>query len=225
MIINRRRVMGGKTSPYDVYGYIRKGKVFHLDGIDIGNVIGHWIEKMQGCDFTLSDGITQSEYGLLFENDATATMSGNPTWPSYDSVTVEICIKGSVSGTISERNILATNATTRGPWIRFNSSYSGSQGQKHYMFVGKHMLKRIQVPDIDGTTSISTSHGVQNGVEYELSSLTNGYGASSNCSVIGIPNYTVCYCSIRVYNRILTLEEVLTNQRIDNERFNLGLTI
>jgi hypothetical protein len=31
--------------------------------------------------------------------------------------------------------------------------------------------------------------------------------------------------SIRIHNRILSEEEILYNQRIDNKRFNLGLDI
>ena len=76
--------------------------------------------------------------------------------------------------------------------------------------------------------SLNEDMGVENGQLLErgtigsqmtISGFQVGYCQNKNLNFNGIIH------SIRIYNRSLTLEERLYNQKVDNIRFNLGLTL
>lgn len=229
-LLNRRRYMGGAKEQ----GYIQDGLVFWLDGIDDGGVEGHWIDLKQNADFTLNETISKGTYGYIFTtSDASkrAILNSSLNIPSYSTATVQICFKSNVNtGTRNtvECTIFNTMTTGYGPFLRY---YYNKAEDWIKITTAKTGSKAIIVPMnqdktmIDSTMSIAAGIGYLNGQEVTIVSLGGGYGAGSNIYLGGLTNQTICYCAIRMYNRILTATEIVHNQKIDNIRFNLGLTI
>lgn len=84
-----------------------------------------------------------------------------------------------------------------------------------------------------GVTSLSLNNCISNGIKITNYESFGSFAPNSgNRFTIGYRQYSSVemrllgeiYC-IRMYNRTLTDNEILHNQRIDNRRFNLGLNI
>ena len=57
-----------EDSPYDKYGYIKKGKVFHLDGINKGDDTAAWTDLVMGLSFPYVNGVVAEENHVRFDN-------------------------------------------------------------------------------------------------------------------------------------------------------------
>lgn len=203
--------------------YVEDGLIFHLDGINKGSVEGKWTDLANGIEFTpynspiledncydLSSGHFEGDAGTLF----------NSTENIY---TVEVCFESSK-----------------------NSFYifgGGNRGSSHPFFFssnkticwGQDLKTYIYPDDFNGayTMSFNEDRAIGNGTLLESSG--SDYWDARDNTIIMIafaanggakdnPFEGKLY-SIRVYNRRLTEEEQRHNQAIDNERFNLGLTL
>ena len=230
-LLNRRRYMGGGVQPYTKEGYIQKGLIFHLDGLNDGGVGGHWIDIVQGADFSLTNVVKDGD-GFLFADSNSTAIDDNPTIPTTtpSPCTTEFVMKRvsdlGARTNINESTIFGTKTTSYGPWLRINAAYSSGTGQHFRFFTGKNSYRLIDISSwpINMTCSISENGGFVNFVENELSMNTSGYGNPSNCSIKGI-SISLRHCAIRIYDRPLSKDEVLHNQQVDNQRFNLGLNI
>lgn len=224
-MINRRRVMGGKSNPYDEYGYIKKGKVFHLDGIDKGNTANTWTDLIAGYTFPYNQYSTVELDGVSFsggtknagwiQSEQTVVRGAFPT----TTCTIE-CVFTSISGNClfnsgRDQNITFALSTHKYHFFPLNTS------QKCYSCVnsaGTH------------TVSLNNNLGVEDGQEL-VSTNATAWQQTAGYMAIGARNYgstnpfTGKVFSIRIYNRLLTKEEMLHNQEVDNIRFNLGLNI
>lgn len=94
--------------------------------------------------------------------------------------------------------------------------------------------KRFNFSDIssDFTASVNTNLALFNGVKHTAKSAdttTGNYSQRINIGgrTSGSKSYNMAgnIHAVRIYNRLLTEDEMLRNQQIDNERFNLGLMI
>jgi len=234
-LLSRRRYMGSNKG-IDENSYIQDGLVFQLDGIADGGVSGHWIDLKQNGDFVLAETISKNDYGFVFPtSDASgrAILSGSLTIPSHSTATVQICFRDNVNtGTrnTAECAIFNTMVNSSGPflryyynkgedWIKISTSKNSAYSRAVYPSMNQDKTM------IDSTISIAPGIGYLNGQEVTLASLSGGYGSGSNIYIGGLTNQRICYCAIRMYNRILTASEIVHNQKIDNIRFNLGLTI
>ena len=80
------------------------------------------------------------------------------------------------------------------------------------------------------TTSLNVNYGIENFIDLSTSSLTGAGVMTTTDSVLCSRNtgstlyFKGDLYAIRIYNRLLTKEEMLAHQRMDNERFNLGLS-
>ena len=210
---------------------LKKGLIFHLDGLNDGGVGGHWIDIVQGADFSLTN-VVKDDDGFLFADVNSTAVDSNPVIPvdAPSPCTTEFVMKR-VSDlgertNINECPIFATKTSAYGPWIRIIGQYSTSSGQHFKFFTGKNTYRQIDISSwpINMTCSISETGGFVNFVEKELSKNRSGYVNPSNSIIYGI-SIPLRHCAIRIYNRPLSKDEILHNQKVDNQRFNLGLSI
>lgn len=212
----RRMMMGARKS-----GYVTDGLVFRLDGIDKGTTdTSKWVDLVGGVVFT-NDGAVRGDTYWQFDNNNTSYALKNTDNLSYPSetCTIEAVFDSTkTSGLIfvpKESNMIALGCLNT--LIIRNTQPPARTGWLVSVFTGKHAI------------SVNSSVGMQDFAT--LQSGSANYWSSGNYNGIGARSVNNAYSfngkiyAIRIYNRLLTANEMLQNQRYDNERFNLGLTI
>lgn len=216
----RRKMMGASVGEE----YITDGLVFHLDGINKGTTDPtKWVDLVGGVIFTNDGAINEATYWQFDNTMSTFYGLRNDDELSFpfSTHTIEVCIdKAKASGVVfvsktrdniafgmDGNNIVWTMSTRRNIWFAANTS------------LGVH------------TFSISSEIALQD-ARYNLTknsntdawnlSAFNGIGYRSNNANF---QFNGKIFAIRIYNRLLTEDEMRHNQRVDNERFDLGLDI
>lgn len=199
--------------------YITDGIVLWMDGIKKGNVTGAWVDQIAGHVF---QGVNNPEFGSDYiATDATGnSYLTNTSLPPYSSenATIEIALSDHDNSTQ-----LVFMPQTGSGGVAFGLYKSGT-------IIWSSDTRRPMVTASDvKTASVNIRNVVVNGIAAAKAGGNVWVGGSSGTSFIGRRAtgnpYTGKIHAIRIYNRILTQEEMLFNQRIDNKRFNLGLTI
>lgn len=193
--------------------YVQKGLVFQLDGIDKGNVEGAWVDRKAGRQFTLNNCIVNSDNIQFNGTDSSAVY--NQLLDFGTTTTVEVVFtREKVFGTI-----ISSGDKVQLIALQENDGYK-------YRYFSGNQVTGIVFPDPTAihTLSIPTSgRPVLDQIAqpktfkdfYTVSDTTHTY-------VGGNPSYSKGKIySIRIYNRNLTSAEMMKNQMIDIERFNI----
>lgn len=216
------------SNPYDEYGYIKDGKIFHLDGIDKGDTADAWTEIVNGYIFSKFGSVSELTNGWTFPGNTSSYLEhlGNVMPDNYDA-TVEICFIPQ----IQSASILASSADS-GNVGRIQLYKSGNA----YTFVNrKNTITYTTTSGKKYTFSMNLNGGLFNGTQVNINSSTDYWSSVDSGTRIRIgcrfnannntnPFKGTIY-AIRAYNRRISFEEMLHNQQVDNERFNLGLDI
>ena len=234
-LLNRRRYMGGGgTQSYiPASNYIQDGLIFQLDGIEYGDIVGHWIDLKQSGDFTMDSRAMKNDYGFLFPAVAQGNYiycemdGGIANLPSYTDFTIEYVYQDRLNGSASGAEVVLfnTKSIAAGPFIRSIST-------SNIIFAGKYIWpyqnaqnKPKSTPAItaaSATVTITANNlGVVNKEEVTLTNNGAGYGAGSAVYIGSQNNCEYTLCAIRIYNRNLTKEEISFNQDLDKIRFKL----
>ena len=215
-LLGRQMVSKGAEIPY-----ISDGLVFWLDGIEKGNIHGSWKDLMGGGHvFTNHGGVFHDDRVTL---DGASYLDSNTGNINADGGgTVEVCFRktGGSSFVLLTQNI---NNTLGFMWVSNMMLCTTTLGPVY-------TNQALTVGD-KYTISINTARLVRNGNAFSPAVQSGGYvdGSVSNI-VVGAKSesqhlFIGDIYSIRVYNRQLSQAEMLENQQIDNERFNLALSI
>lgn len=203
-------------------GYIMDGLVLWLDAIDKGNITGAWVDRAAGHIFAASGNVAFGTNYIQLDGSSWLSSSETFNLPSPENGTIEVAL----SDFLANNNMLIYMPPDNTGKIAFGLLsgkgviWSASAG---YMapvaltsgFKTASVTKDLFVADGDaGTFDISD---------------TRYWSGISNTSYIGGrasgSYFTGKVHAIRIYNRHLTPAEMLQNQRLDNKRYNLGLTI
>lgn len=218
-----------RDTDYSIFGdgagaYIQDGLVFQLDGIHKGPTANAWTDLVGGKVFTntgctpLVKGWqitnTTSTYNSLRNNDTLAFGSG-----SYATHTIEIVYNTSLTrGQIlflpkTANSIIFCIASNKYFYLRSSTSQKLYATPNQSSPSGLHTVSlNINGGLIDGTTSLSQ---VSNTDYFGVGSW-NGIGARSTNATYSFDG--IIY-AIRVYNRLLSAEEMQHNQKKDIRRF------
>ena len=192
--------------------YVQDGLVFQLDGIDKGNVEGAWVDRKAGRQFTLNNCIVNSDNIEFNGTDSKAVY--NQLLDFGATTTVEVVFtREQVFGTI----------ISSGDKIQLMALYKTS-GYKHRFFSGNQATGMVfPDPTTIHTLSIPTSgRPILDQIAQPKTSKDFYTVSDTNTYVGGGPSYSKGKIySIRIYNRNLTQTEMLKNQMIDIERFNI----
>lgn len=219
----RRRLM--IVNPYDDLGYVKAGKIFHLDGINKGGNASAWVDLVGGVTFPLVTGVT-------FDTDHVAFASGHGEFKA--SVTLDIpkdtgTIEVVITYPESRMGILYTGKANTMSFIMINTD-------RFLMATGQGARLSVYIPSsakVSGKASqysVFDRSGKCNGVEMDTGSQTY-WSINKKYAVIGAGSSGTSYpyigniYAIRAYNRHLTDDERLHNLQVDNERFGLGLNL
>lgn len=217
-------VSSGGSSPYDKYGYIKDGKIFHLDGIDVGDTVNEWTDLVNGYVYS-KDGATRLTNGWSL-NTTTMKCPQYDFLPANANQTIEVVLKPTSSSGSQPIWMQQGNNTFTNNSILF--FYNNGQ----ITFLQRNKTYAIKFTEnAYHCISLNLDRGLVNGVAKSPQTKTDYWNNSTNYSCIGTRNgvtsshYNGSIYSIRVYNRKLSAAEMLHNQQVDNERFNLGLEI
>lgn len=221
----RRRLMI-KSANHDEPGgrisdYVQDGLVFHLDGKKKLNSDGNWHSLVGNFVFT-NNGATFNDDHVWFDGvDDYLVRTTTSNIQSSSSGTIEVVYDSTKQ---SFGTIIRTSANGQVAYASYSS------GTKIIWTTGNPMRAVYTNPPIKGTVSLCIAQGIANGSVMGTSG-TNYYARISGGVFIGrngasgTSPFSGKIYSIRMYNRNLTVEEVLQNQSVDNIRFNLGLTL
>ena len=214
-LLNRRRYMGGGGAPVPT-DYIQDGLVFRLDGIDKGSTDGTWVDLIGGNVFT-NNGATAFDTYFYFSNNG--HMDGTRMECS-NQYTVEACFApdSSFSGMVFQT---MTQASGKAMYLYLD------QG----LFLDRSAVYNLNNNVGNNTISLNVNLGVQNGQTISRGTKSDYWGNRGDFNIGYNSNssgrffFTGKIYAIRIYSKLLTQAEMLNNQRVDNTRFNLGLTI
>ena len=214
---------GGEIGPYDNMGYIKAGKILHLDGINKGKNANAWTDLVGGLVFNNvgSGSATSTENAWYFAGDANIDMRLNGTaFPNSANRTIEACFKNEINSTLF--------IFISGTQVEGNLCLIMDRTYKVLFLQRKQTYNFFPTLNMPHCVSLNMDAGLYDGSAVSKSSLT--YWSSNNHTHLGRRDsggsaYKGYIYSIRVYDRKLTSEEMLHNQQIDNQRFNLGLNL
>ena len=202
----------------DNYGYVTENMIVHFDGIDKGGDSSSWTDIISG---TLK--FPYSEHSTIESNcihmDGQGSLVASSFVPSRYQF--EICAKNINSGTGA---IYCSGRQDDNCCIvQSDGFYTCPSGW------GNIVWKVNSRPDIIVMSHCGNNKPkMLNGVIYPGTTVYRGYDVNNNITTLGGRNnsdYIECMVySIRIYSRQLTESEMMHNQRVDNERFNMGLT-
>jgi hypothetical protein len=211
--------------------YVTNGLVLWLDGLNRGGVAGKWhdligteVATLTGEYAELTDGVdfySGNGYGVFTSSHKINYLNGSIEF-AVELTAVETtgrpvcCIGGNyeIGGTI------ASKSGSTGPVIRF---YYQNVGVKAWT------LPNSEIGQLKFTASGNNARGIINGITADAYENFSGMTPYSMYRLAsrgdGNTKFKGIIHALRVYNRQLTADEMLNNQRLDNKRFNLGLTI
>lgn len=217
-LLHRREMMGvqGGGCPY-----ITDGLIFWLDGLDYVSG-GNWVDKIQGLEFIPSTGNAANVNGGVYVNGNDNFMTNN-TYPTGTIRSIECsydCPNGSkyffpfVLPSGAQVVNMGNNCFYwKRDMRRTNIGIGFSDGKTFSANIDDSIVVVNKVQRTLGSTAFPTSHDI--------------YANRGACVGTRLNRYENAFWgtiySIRGYDRNLTLEEILFNQQVDNERFNLGL--
>ena len=218
LMARRRALMARK--PFDC-PYVKDGLVFWLDGIRKGDDPTVWKDLVRGIAFDMS-GVTFTTNGVEFVSGSYGAYDGNIA-VAWDVGTIEACVDYASYQTA----ILSQKSYSPTPLSLINGTGANvgyaADGQARPRGNATYGWK---------TLSVNADLVVRNGTSV-------GFGTNDSWTVnpdrytyLGIRRsdlssyrFTGTMYAIRIYNRKLTEQEMIFNQSVDNNRFNLGLNI
>lgn len=217
-LLHRRRMMQESGD------YIQDGLVFQLDGINKGNTANAWTDLIGGNVFLPTGNVVFNTDNI--ELDGTNYLSC--TLSKTNSGTMEACFISNLTPTSFRPYIISFN---QGLACKVIFYYDGdlviagsATGHRSYRYVYQQNVKT--------TLSASHSNCIRNGIPCTTTSSSFENRQSGSLTIIGRRTKTDTTSifagklyAIRMYDRELSVDEMLNNQRLDNKRFNLGLTI
>jgi hypothetical protein len=238
-----------KAAQHDtIDDYIQDGLIFHLDGINKGEVENQWTDLIGGVDFP-NHGAVALENGWQFNGaeymgyiDTSKSLLFNG-----DECTIEVCFEDTALnqgagshdagmflvglGASPAKGSNAQNA------IYVNTVHNNN-GTKYIngVYVGTSdsvWMDNLIDTIAKNTLSMNKSVAVHNGTELETLGANHWANVKGGRTIgaqwhsnSGLTEYaTGKIFSIRVYNKLLTKAEMIHNQHVDNVRFSLGLTL
>lgn len=203
--------------------YIRNGLIFQLDGTNKGNSAGKWTDLVGGIRFVPGANIIEGNDYFQFDGGQTSAsiMVGNrslsTTIPTdKDNFTFEAVFE--INAVHSNPNIVFSGGLGSGlSWSIFGNSL-WVFGQ-HYKYNAMNIINQIGTKCI----SYSTTRLILNMQSTNYASL-DFWGYEETFAQIGTVsnrNFAGKLYAIRVYNRLLTAEEMIHNQELDYKKFNL----
>ena len=225
--------------------YIQDGLVFELDGTDKkshGDIC--WTDKVGGRPFINMGGVEELYNGFRFDGTSTSYLEGNfsaLTSVSYNNCTIEIVLKSSLEyGAWSPVVIFGDwDSTSTSQYIGIGANYNSSVNYDHSLsFTARSKncsTNCYKIPtNVLMTASLKSNQPIMANRQYYSETSTTSMSTVSNReqariggrvdrNLASIVTFKGDIHAIRVYNRLLTEDEINHNQTIDIAKYNIQL--
>ena len=221
----RRRLLLS-DNPYTADGYIKRGLIFFLDGLNKGNDNTKWIDKIGGREFTLINCIINNDSVDFSSSQARGEYHGN-IGTSWDIDTIEI----SLDNMNSQACILSQDRSDNNSYLNFmigagtNGAYRCDGNAQPRALIDRQTLTNTKM-----SYSLNSEFIIQNGFQKSFGNNDSWGSNLTGTTYLGCrQNLSYSFkgklYAVRIYNRHLSISEMIHNQTIDNTRYNLGHTI
>lgn len=218
--------MYGKDGSINADSYVQNGLVFQLDGIDWGNVAGHWIERKNGYDWYEHNNTnlhTEDDCMVLTGNNYYITNDALPSFP-ISTHSIEMCVMFKNNGWVGITNFGSGNVSF---WGNSNSILMWARGSS-ISGIPQSSLYNLPVSTNTRKVSVHAQSGIFWVDNIGITPTGTGTRGDAGRAVIGTLGYTESsygfkgsIYAIRIYNRQLSEEEIAHNYEIDKIRFNI----
>lgn len=239
-LLNRRRYMGKKMLSAD--NYIQDGLVAMFDGQwNSGRGVHSasanvWVDLVGDNDLNvmLNNVIIGDNYLLNTSyNSCIAYKEGEIYCKTQEIVMQVDDYDPAKSAFVIANNVNDYNGNFHWSYNTFSALMTGSAGRETRSYFNYPITDRgIHTCSASGLTESPIATCIMDGAKQTDSRSPTGRDGAKGYFVLGglnpIQKFYGTKCKIfcvRLYKRNLSIDEMLFNQRIDNERFNLGLTI
>ena len=199
--------------------YITDGLVLWMDGIDKGSTPGAWTDKAAGYVFTNVNGFEDGSNYVGLNSSSSQYFSNTSFSPVNDDT-------GTIEVVMSDYSNRALVFMPKSLGMLAFGVFGSTDQIISSTSEGKYVINFTTGAKI--FSIVNNTRAMVDGALAQLGS-ENAWGGDDNINYIGRRSsgnyFTGKIYAIRMYNRQLTQEEMLHNQRLDNKRFNLGLPI
>lgn len=210
-------------------GYIQNGLVLYLDG-EFNTRLGHnanseiWEDlSATGYDFTLYNAVINDKY-LYFNGEADSyAMGGTNNVPQYVMAEIVFNSKSTATKVIIHDASILNNYNYRMVAFKNNSIVMGNTYSSSTVMSVPTTVNKIQAVSIalPSTGYLNGERADSVGTTINWSGTINYYLIAKRGGAATMYNFKGNIYCIRLYNRILTDEEVQMNHKIDSERFGI----
>ena len=191
--------------------YVSDGLLLQIDGINRGNVAGKWIDLIGNREFTFNDAEK-----CILTNDSVRFQNGGYAYYSsalqLATSTIEAVVR------CSANNGCVYDSGRTDSYLRWDAAI-------YYAPTCSKCWTRPET-QLVGTIQVTTSKCIENGVS--LSSRGGNTSHTNDVATIGRARGGTWYayhngeiCALRIYNRVLTDDELAANRQWDIKRFEL----
>lgn len=217
---------GGDVTPQPTY--VETNLVFHLDGINRGGTAGHWIDRINGVDFTLN-GCTEFTDHVSFGGTGYGLTDSNLNF-SLDNHTIELVIAPNFT-TPSGSSVVFITSNQRNVAFAYTTSRINVQGGTQSGYAERNTFAITKPTSI---VHFIISQGIGYSAYVNGSSISTGstnYFTAGDKASIGcrmrngsIANkFDGSIYAIRIYQGDLSAKQRFNNLLVDNSRYNMGL--
>lgn len=214
---------GGQAEPT----YIQDNLVFHLDGINRGGTTGHWVDLIGGVDFTLI-GCTEATDHVSFGGTGYGYTNTDLNYP-FANYTMEIVLAPNFTTPSANCVVFMANGSSNvGFGYLTNAIITTAGSTTRKMIPISKPTDIIQFRITEGANYSAYINGVQTALLSGLNNWSIKGKPSIGCRMNGSSpenKFNGSIYSIRIYLGGFTDEQRLNNLAVDNERFNMGLTL
>lgn len=222
-MIQRRRAMAVVSGNGVRCPYMKNGLVLWLDGIEKGPMSDRWQNLMGNSYYPFNEATSIENNAVLFDGTDGLQETGDITYVDGTVGTIEIC--GQFTQSQNDALIFTSGDADGIAAFKANGKLTYKSIAPFPNSLTFDNVNTIVLSPF--TASLRSTGGFLNGVA-STGTAGDGWSADSKriCGKSGFQfNAKMRIYSIRVYNRLLSDAEILANQRIDNNRFLLGLNI
>ena len=206
--------------------YVKNGLVLWLDGINKGSTADTWTDLISGHQYVANNGVIFGNSYVELDGSKSQFLS-NSTFASPNATdgTIEIVLSDFTQG---------TNQVVYMPRYDYDSGDTvggiafGLYGSSYAIWSASRGTNMVAVQNGFSVISINLLNAIKDG-NIANTGNTNNWSNATEYSYIGRRSggtyFTGKIHAIRIYNRRLSVNEMTRNQKIDNKRFNLGLSI
>lgn len=211
LLVRRQGMMAVEPPP----DYIQDGLVFHLDGADA--TTSAWIDKIGGIEFTMHNVTLDGKGGVVFNGSAYGNYPDTLDFPS-STHTIEIVLNKTETGGMQVAFMI--NASDKvafgfGSDGKFIVTKSGDSNSRKTWNTGSGLA----------TYSVTNSNAYKNCALMSQRSQDTWFlrtgGTFVGSRSINNAFFKGTIYQIRIYNRALTQQEIINNQTIDMQRYNI----